>query len=770
MASAIDRFLIAPIEGGLQTSLKPWLIPDSAFQVLKNAYVFRGRVIKRFGARLMEGTSASIPGYEQLVSRLGIIVGTTHAMTGNFSGTVPGAIFEVGQMFSIGSQVYTVHQSGNPGTMINTGTGTATYDTTTGAVVITAAATSSSVYFYPAQPVMGIINYEQDGLFYDPVIAFDTQFAYKFTSSGWSRLGTAVWTGDNSQFFWGYNWRGSTSDLTYLYVTNYNYSTTLNGSDFMKYWDGSSWNDFKPIFNSGAATNTIPTSRIIVPFKDRLVLLNVVENTGASPGTNKVYVNRCRYSWNGDPTNVAAFYEDVPGGGGFIDAPTKEEIITAQFLKDRLIVYFQESTWELVYTGNQILPFVWQQINTELGAESTFSQIPFDKAVLGIGNVGVHACNGSNVERIDDNIPETVFQIHNLDGGPQRVYGIRDYFSETVYWAYPQQTQGSSDPFPNQILVYNYKTGSWAINDDSVTAFGYYQSETSASGTWQETNLTWQNSSFPWVNAPIQALFRSIIAGNQEGFVFIVESGSESGSSSTNCQSLQITNIENIANVGIFTVINHNLKDGDYVLIEGCQGSTNLNGFIAKVNPYDLTTGNYTPNNFSAICFNTLPVPGYFFDAIPVGTYSGGGTLTRVTPPSIATKQYNFYVQEGRNAYVSKVDFLVTRTELDDNNYGGQFTVDFATSSSDESLVFSGTLNGSIVGTSIVETTPYALVPQESNQARLWHPVYLLADGECIQLSIYQSDEQAMNPTISSSEFEIHALIFYSQRASSRLQ
>lgn len=44
---AIDRFLIAPLEEGLRTDLKPWLIPDSAYAELNNAYIFRGRLKKK---------------------------------------------------------------------------------------------------------------------------------------------------------------------------------------------------------------------------------------------------------------------------------------------------------------------------------------------------------------------------------------------------------------------------------------------------------------------------------------------------------------------------------------------------------------------------------------------------------------------------------------------------------------------------------------------------------------------------------------------------
>ena len=87
---AVDRFYIGQIDGqGLQSDLKPYAIPDNAFAELNNAYVFRGRVRKRFGSKLMIGTVSATSGLEQIQSRLKINIGTTDG-AGNFAGVVPG--------------------------------------------------------------------------------------------------------------------------------------------------------------------------------------------------------------------------------------------------------------------------------------------------------------------------------------------------------------------------------------------------------------------------------------------------------------------------------------------------------------------------------------------------------------------------------------------------------------------------------------------------------------------------------------------------------
>ena len=77
---AYDKFLIAPLNSGLETDRRPWLIPDEAFSRLRNAYNFRGRIRKRFGSELLQGSDAVDPSIEQLLSRLRINIGTTDGL------------------------------------------------------------------------------------------------------------------------------------------------------------------------------------------------------------------------------------------------------------------------------------------------------------------------------------------------------------------------------------------------------------------------------------------------------------------------------------------------------------------------------------------------------------------------------------------------------------------------------------------------------------------------------------------------------------------
>lgn len=137
---AMDKFLIGYADGnsGFQTSLRPWLISDNAFQILNNAYILRGRVKKRFGTVLM--------GTDQTQSRLRLLTTNSYSM-GVYSGTVPGTVFGIGQMFSVNGDIFTVYQTGTPAAMLASNVATSgTYNTSTGDFTITGEASAQDVY------------------------------------------------------------------------------------------------------------------------------------------------------------------------------------------------------------------------------------------------------------------------------------------------------------------------------------------------------------------------------------------------------------------------------------------------------------------------------------------------------------------------------------------------------------------------------------------------------------------------------------------------
>lgn len=751
----LDKFLIAPINSGIQSNVRPWLIMEDAFVSLENMHSWRARVEKRYGTQSMNPDLSGLS--EQLFTRfrttINEVLGQGLIQTNAAAFTVPGTpTFNLGSQFSVTDittgtiTIFTVINvaAGAQTLLRSDGSATvSTFDATTGAYSLAgvAADDGSVVYFYPNNPVMALPTYNTEDINDELLFGFDTQFAYEYTKSlGWQRLsaetvaGDALWHGTNYQFHWATNYRGVSQADFYLWVTNNTddlWRANSASADPIRFWDGAAWNSIMPIYNS-VTSFVIRTCKIIVGFKDRLLFFNVTEQTATGPTVNTTFQNRVRFSSIGNPTAATAFDQQVRGRGGFIDADIKEAIISVGFVKDRLIVFFESSTRELVYTGNPLQPFIFQQLNFELGVESQNSIVPFDKVVMGIGSTGIHACNGVNVERIDEQIPSEIFQIFNDNNGPERVTGIRDYFTEEVYWSLNSSARATTDAetFPNRVLIYNYKTGAWAHNTDSITAYGYYQDEDSR--TWESMDIAWEDLDDAWESGSLEAKFRNIVCGNQQGFTYIIDNEKNS-----NSISLSVTAIVVAGEIITMTIVNHNLSVGDFILLENFTGvNFGTDQVIYQV------YGTNGVNEISIIMPSGL-----------TGTYVGGGTATLVSRPDVLTKQYNFYNKAGNRMRVPRLDLLVDKT------VNGELSFSYFTGSSNYDIAANGAQLGSLLGSQILETR--TLTNQDANQEMLWRYIYPSLEGDTVQLRFYLNDEQMTVPEYVESDLVIHAMLFY---------
>lgn len=726
---ALNSFLVAPYTSGLETNVEPWLLPEDAYATLQDAYVWRGRVKKRYGTATL--------GASDLTSRLRYTLTTTDG-GGNVAAQALPFDAAVGMQFSIGTQVFTVNDvtvaAATP--LLSTGAGTGTIDTTVSPtqVSFTTSELTTAVYFYPALPVMGILTRETSAINDDPPIAFDTRFSYIRASGAWERLDTGTtWGGSDSNFFWGTNYVGANPFVKNLYVVNNFAGTSTMTADNIKYIasGGTTWTNLIPQLNT-AANRFLDTARIIIGFQDRLVVFNTVES---DMGTQNSYPNRARYSASTlttDPT-TATNWNDVPGTlGGYIDAPTSQAIISCERIKNRLVVYFERSTWELVFTGNISLPFRWQQLNSELGAESTFSIIGFDQAALGVGQVGIHNCDGVNVSRIDEKIPDTVFQVHNENDGVERVYGIRDYYTEIVLWTFPSFVENPT--YPNQILVYNYVAKTWALWKDTITAWGYLPKDQDL--TWDtvgETYPTWDEWNDPWDSSTAQADFPLLIGGNQQGWTLQFDAGLTG-----NGQSLTITDMTAPTTI---TSVNHNLSAGDYVRVEEAQGVTDLNDQVIVVS--------------EPITANTFVSSEVF-----TGTYTGGGKLVRIAQPDIRTKQYTPGVPSGQQFRLPYVDLLLATTETGEISADTYLDWSLATSVADSARP------GAILGTQTVQTFPAASgLGDPIGTGAIWHRFYPNVLAQFVQLRFYLSDAQLKNNLVNGQALELHGMLLFASPA-----
>jgi hypothetical protein len=647
-------------ETGLVQNRVETILPDDAYPILENAYIFREEIKRRQGLQFLGRLRRVL---------VDLSLGLSGASPWSFniySTLVPPIVPQATATIEPGSIEIVVGAI----TLMDTGLGTlvtspvsgvsGTINYITGNVVITGAgagdATTISFNYFLGLPVMGIRTKELTSVNIQDTIAFDTVYAYIY-ANGWQEyIPGTTWTGNDANFFWSTNYWVAANNEKVFWVTNFSGTT----GDPIRYTNGTEWIDFAPQID---AVGTLLTQCLaMLPFRGRLLVFNTLE--GATLGTSISYQNRIRWAAIGTPfttvssivttVNPIAWRDDIRGKGGYLDIPTTESITAVGFVRDNLVIYCERSTWQLRYTGRSIAPFQIEKVNSELGAESTFSAVQFDTSLVGIGDKGVVECDSYKSQRIDIKIPDLVFEFRNTLGGLDRVQGIRDIQQRLAYWTYVYNPGTPvTYKFPNRRLVYNYENDSWAIFTDSITAMGTFQNIESSS--WETSEQSWASSNFPWVNIP--ALFPEIIGGNQQGYTFRLSSNLQPKVS--NDETLMIYDIT--GNSPDPTTINspdHNLLDGQVIEIIDIPLSdpfASLNGVIFSIVVID-------EDNFDLYIFNPETQKFSTPQVNVPGTYIGGGQIKVRDNFNITSKKFNF-LEKGENIQMGYLDILLDSTE-----------------------------------------------------------------------------------------------------------
>ncbi len=509
-------------------------------------------------------------------------------------------------------------------------------------------------------------------------------------------------------------------------------------------------------------------ARTIIPYKDRLLFFGpVIQSSSGS----KIYLqDTVIYSQNGTPyytvsytnspsatvdtpTNPpvtppgfvpilvpvnqtatpSAWFEDQTGFGGFLSAGIDQPITSSLPNEDVIIVGFDRLQARLVYTGNDIVPFNFFTINSELGTSSTFSGIIMDKGIISRGNRGIIITSQVDSARIDLEIPDQVFEFNLLNNGTERVTSQRDFINEWIYITY-LGNENTAYIFPNQTLIYNYRDSSWGVFNESYTTYGQFRKQTGF--TWAtvgNTYPTWNDWNDPW-NAGQSTLKQAqVIGGNSQGFVIYRDVGTGEANS------LYIRSFTG----SLVSCPGHCLNEGDYIIIKNAIGT-----IANEVNGKIFSVSQAAPDSFT------------LNPAIGTGTYFGGATIQRMYVPYIQTKQFPPSWGIARKTRIGVQQYLLTKTPIsqiqlliflsqDDNNPYNNGPIVPDISSLNNSLIYSTILY------TCPESTNLGLTPANinlqmltgSSQEQIWHRINTSLLGDTVQLGLTMSDEQMRSLT-----------------------
>lgn len=752
-------------QGGLIRDRKPFLLPDQAFARLNNAYVWRDRVRKREGLKLL-GRLRRVLSAQTLTDADGTDTYTVADLLTAQRATQPNAELQ------LGSVVITVDPGGlNETEFTDNGLGgwtrtagtaydivspstsadPSTINYVTGAIVLTwtgggtppnTTNMEAAYAYYPSLPVMGIWQQELAAINDERTVFWDTRYNYIFTGGDFQQLTADTWAGTDSDFFWATNYRGAQPYDRLFFATNF------LKTDPMRYFD-TVWTTFAPLVS---ATDTLYQARVLLPYYGRLIALNVWEGTtaGGAALSNNFY-NRCRFSQVGNPIQADAWQSDIFGKGGFIDAPTNEAILSAQLFKNTLIVSFERSTWQLRYVGEYGLPFIWERISSDFGSESTFSTILFDAGVLAVGDKAIISSDALTVGRIDEQIPDQVFEFNNLENGHKRIVGVRDFQKEVVYWCYSDGELQRK--FPNYSLLYNYKNNTYANFRNNVTFFGTFQAPLGV--TWDSLTVFWDDDNVLWDDDPDElALFPSIVSGNQQGFIHYY------AKSAFDEPSLTITDVTIPANTAAsisLEIINHNLEAGEIIYLTGLEFiqsgvpvATDLNERIFQV-ATRVDADNILINEWDG----TTYISNYTRSPTNAATYVGGGRVTLLPKMYIEMKDFNPYAAQGSQVKISYIDFL-TDVPVEDSAINVAMSVNIFVNTS---LAFQGnTLVGNRSGSTTI-TAPYYVEGSDY----VWHRFYATLAGQFLRIVMTYNDALMNDINTHTYGWTLNAMTIYSR-------
>ena len=625
-------FLIAPFGTGLDTDKAPWLLPQDAFSNIVNGHIHHGVVEKRQGytkqADLVhqDQTNWKISNVSVGATATVTVVGTTGLTNGD---TVE--IRNVLGMTQLNGNQYIV--ANLAGTTFDLSGVDSTGFTAYGSV--------GDVMLIPGDRVMGLERYIT-ATNVKEVIAFDQTRACKFNpttvqydpldSADIMNAGTA-----NTDYIWAANWASTASSaeqtLYRMYFTNgRGVSGSLNGIRF--YAGGTETTEFRPVINAHLGGTIINGCKLLFPYRERLVLLHTIE------GAN-TYPQRVRWSQIQNPAGATAWDDAIPGRGGFNDCPTGDQIISAQFVQDILVVFFTDSVWTLRPQPNPAKPFRWDKVNDIRSCDGKMTTEQFDRYVLSMGIRGITATSGIETQRVDERIEDFVTDEIN-DAQFDKVFAKRSYAHRRLWMLYPKDSSTEA----NAALIYDEESSAYSKYSIALNVLGYGGAELdSAIDNFGDKTI----NDF---NETLKDFFYDkgseiFLGGNRSGEVFKLEQAGGDEEDNFSATIIDVTQ----ANPGVVTMTaDVGISDGDIITI-----SDIAVGSMVELNDRQFTVASKSGNTFALSGEETSGFAAY--------VAASGGTVGNEPSTSISfellTAAWNPWMTEGKQAQLGYVDLFV---------------------------------------------------------------------------------------------------------------
>lgn len=361
--------------------------------------------------------------------------------------------------------------------------------------------------------VMGLMQYiATDGTITLLAVSTTTLYTYSDGSNTFTEAtDSPTFSGSNENFFNWVNWRLISPSTPILFMTN--------GVDNITTWNGTTAAALNALTDS-VTGYSITTCLDLKVYHNKMLYIKPTMSTGGVQ-------NQLIY-WSAD--FVYSNINSIPGQGGFLAAPTGDIIIGAELLRDQLFVSFTHSTWIFRYTGIVTDPFRWERVNVSKSNTCSYGLQDYDERFTSLGNTGLIACDGVNVQRYDISYIDFYETYFNQSWATQAFSQRYDNLNQT--WLLYVSTDTPNGivspniaPGSDSALIYNFIENSFATYKFPMplTCLGTYYNP---NGTdWADLQLSWQSQANAWNSYEDQKKVPILLAGDIYGNVYKMDDG-----------------------------------------------------------------------------------------------------------------------------------------------------------------------------------------------------------------------------------------------------
>jgi len=308
-------------------------------------------------------------------------------------------------------------------------------------------------------------------------------------------------TGDNTNFFWLENW-GEVS-----YITNNN--------DVIQKYNGTNLSRLHIDLDvEGGPDNDVTSAKLIFALKQKLVIFDITER-----GSD--YHQRARWSENNDVTT----WKDA----NYIDADTDEWIISADFIGDNLIVFFERSVWKFSYTGDPDQPFRWDRVDSVEGCYAQMSIVAFSDELFGVGPTRLVGTDGRETYGIDERIPD--FMLEWTQNSVSYSYSLVVEEEREALISYTSQdasAHNDGNTYPDRLLVLNYEDNSFSTYGIETHCMGYSSLESDL--ILDDIDDALDDIDYSFDDKSLQAGYPTTLFGTSGGMIYKMnDTGADNG-------------------------------------------------------------------------------------------------------------------------------------------------------------------------------------------------------------------------------------------------